>query len=164
MYSIVQQSNRILTSTLFSYCRIEFNVIFDLYSSYCDASSRLLMNNGRSNANKADFSVCNDEQYGMTRIVRQSYADPYRSSTLNDVKETWQTTDNIAMQPPGDPSSFRRRLIQGTCTSMKETMETFRNEGRHVSIDAFNTNSEIFNILSPEYTNNQDIPLAIKKA
>ncbi|CAF3732724.1 unnamed protein product [Adineta steineri] len=119
------------------------NVMTSLYDPYSALESRQRpqITDFKSGAKAASLALINGWKGGFTGIVTQPRAGYERHGALGGAAGSLIATANIAVKPTVGTLSSVTYLSRGAYASVRKTIETYRNEGRHISSKLFDTSS-----------------------
>ncbi|CAF0924905.1 unnamed protein product [Adineta steineri] len=119
------------------------NVMTSLYDPYSAPENRQRprVTDFKSGAKAASLALINGWKDGFTGIVTQPRAGYERHGALGSVAGSLIATANIAVKPTVGTLSSVTYLSRGAYASVRKTIETYRNEGRHISSKLFDTSS-----------------------
>ncbi|CAF0780893.1 unnamed protein product [Adineta steineri] len=119
------------------------NVMTSLYDPYSASENRQRprVTDFKSGAKAASLALINGWKDGFTGIVTQPRAGYERHGALGGAAGSLIATANIAVKPTVGTLSSVTYLSRGAYASVRKTIETYRNEGRHISSKLFDTSS-----------------------
>ncbi|CAM4793077.1 unnamed protein product [Rotaria magnacalcarata] len=140
--------------------------VASLYDPYSNPKirQRPQVTDFKSGAKAAGLSLLDGWRDGVTGIVREPRIGYELHGVLGGAAGSLLATVHIAIKPAVGTLSSITWLSRGTYASVKKAIETYRNEGRHISTELFDTASLISDDGQYQEKENEEISAAVNMA